>query len=78
MTVAIDKKVKTIIQDFESTEKDSKLKEYEETIKQFDELVKKGIAKKRENNLLSTVNIHTFSPVFINSAKKTSGVVTNF
>ncbi len=59
MKTKIDKKVKTVVtKGIEKYLNDSKMREYENASVQFEELIKKGVAKKRENNLASIVNIH--------------------
>lgn len=59
MENTISKKLIQTISENETTFLDDKLlSKYENAIKEFDDLVKKGFAKKRENNLLSFTETH--------------------
>jgi hypothetical protein len=55
----ISEKLIQVISDNETTfSDDTLLSSYEDAIKEFDELVEKGFAKRRENNLLSFTDTH--------------------
>lgn len=60
---------KTLNKAKKAFEKDELLSKYEEAAKKFDELVEKGIVKRRGNNLISITERHLYTSVF-NSTKK--------
>lgn len=61
---------KTLISYQEKFRNDNKILEFESMSKKFDELVEKGLVKKRGNNLLTTSELHIKNKLFFNIRSK--------
>lgn len=67
MSTLIEKIEQSILKKEQTFEGSIQLKEFEESNQEFEELIEKGLIKKRGNNLLSSAEAHMVSKVFFNA-----------
>lgn len=67
----LEKEIKETLETYQVKFKDNKsVLEFELISKKFDELVEKGLVKKRGNNLLTTSELHIKNKLFFNISNK--------
>ncbi|TVR77813.1 MAG: hypothetical protein EA412_10060 [Chitinophagaceae bacterium] len=77
MKTKIDKQVEAAIKKSEIKFKGSELiDKYEDALKKFEELVDKGVAKKRGNNLISITDLHLHKSLFNSSLSDETDLIT--